>query len=163
MSKQNQIFDMQQQSSLFSSFVNKYMFQYSEKYIPICTSVAVFFSSVLIRVLLYHSVSVCSGKRWVLEFCLAKKRKRTKKCIKISVVFPWKNRAPTYISSCFICLINKLSCGSIPKVKANEVRQYRYFNEGTQPHSSCLESLYEEGGAVVSKPRPSHGPFNEQV
>ena len=62
MSKQNQIFDMQQQSSLFSSFVNKYMFQYSEKYIPICTSVAVFFSSVLIRVLLYHSVSVCSGK-----------------------------------------------------------------------------------------------------
>ena len=97
-------------------------------------------------------------KRWVLEFCLAKKRKRTKKCIKISVVFPWKNRSPTYISSRFICLINKLSCGSIPKVKANELPQYRYFHEGTQPHSSCLESLYREGGAVVTKPR-HNGPF----
>ena len=53
--------------------------------------------------------------------------------VKISVLFPWKNRAPTYISSCFICLINKLFCGSIPKIKANEVPQYRYFHEGTQP------------------------------
>ena len=74
--------------------------------------------------------------------------------------FPGKTEhLPTYRLASFASSTSFLVAPSLKyKIKANEVPQYRYIHEGTQPHSSCLESLYRERGALATKPRPN-GPF----